>query len=111
MDALNYSEAASTVLSYPLIVGSALFNAFELVPKRHPSRNTSLIDYNLLTIILPSSLYGSMIGALVNRLIPPIVADVCIIFLFGFFSYKFFMKVKDLIKQEKKLEEKVEKSN
>ena len=79
-------------------MGSALFNAFELVPRRHPERNTSRIDYNLLAIILPSSLYGSIIGAIVNKLIPPIVADVVIILLFAYFSYNFYNKMWKIIK-------------
>ena len=97
MDALNYSEEESTILCYPLIVGPALYNFLSLIPKRHPTKDTSIVDYNMVAIILPSSLFGSIFGAIVNKLIPPIVADVIIIILLAFFSIRFFMKLKDLI--------------
>ena len=106
MDALNYSEEMSTILCYPLIVGPALYNFLSLIPKRHPTKDTSIVDYNMVMIILPSSLFGSIFGAIVNKLIPPIVADVIIIVILAFFSVRFFLKFKDLIvaEREKKKE-------
>ena len=66
MDALNYSEAAATTLSYPLILGTALYNFINLIMRRHPSRNTSLVDYNIVSILIPNVLYGSTVGSIVN---------------------------------------------
>jgi uncharacterized membrane protein YfcA len=92
MDLLNYSESAATVICYPLIVGTALFNFITLIFKRHPIKNTSAVDYNIIMIIIPSILYGSTIGALVNKFIPPIIADSLIIVILGAFSVKFFLR-------------------
>ena len=36
MLALNYSESAATVISYPLVTGTALYNFFALMFRRHP---------------------------------------------------------------------------
>ena len=105
MDALNYSEEESTVLCYPLIVGPALYNFLSLIPKRHPSKNTSIVDYNMVAIILPSSLYGSIFGAIVNKLIPPIVADILIILILAFFSVRFFLKFRDLVVEQRQKEQ------
>ena len=69
--------------------------------RRHPSKNTSLVDYNIVAIIIPNVLYGSTIGSIVNELLPPIIADACILVLLIFFSYKFFLKLKEVIKNEK----------
>lgn len=101
MDALDYSESAATTLAYPLVLGTALYNFINLIMRRHPSKNTSLVDYNIVMIIIPNVLYGSTIGSLINNFIPPIVADCLIIVLLSLFSVKFFLKVKALIKQEK----------
>lgn len=92
MDLLDYSESRATVLSYPLTVGTALFNFINLIPRRHPQKNTSAVDFNIVMLIIPSVLYGSTIGALVNKFIPPIVADCLIILILGGYSIKFFMK-------------------
>jgi uncharacterized membrane protein YfcA len=92
MDLLDYSESRATVLSYPLTVGTALFNWFVLIFKRHPTRNTSIVDFNIIMILIPNILFGSTIGALVNKFIPPIVADSIIIVILGSFSVKFFVR-------------------
>jgi len=92
MDMLDYSESAATVLCYPLIVGTALYNFVNLIFKRHPGKDTSAVDYNIIIIIIPNILYGSTIGALVNKFIPPIVADSLIIIILGCFSVKFFLR-------------------
>lgn len=95
MDLLNYQENQATTIAYPLIVGTALYNFFDLIFKRHPTKNTSLIDYNVVLIIIPNILFGSTIGSLVNKFIPPIVADSIIIPIFIGFSIKFLFRLKD----------------
>ena len=97
MDALDYSEAEATILCYPLILGTALYNFVNLIMRRHPSKNTSLVDYNIVAILIPNVLYGSTIGSIVNELLPPIVADACILVLLIFFTVKFFLKLKEVI--------------
>lgn len=102
MDALNYSESDATIYCYPLIVGQALYNFLSLIPKRHPTRDTSIVDFNIVAIILPSSLFGSIFGSIVNKLLPQIIASVIIIVLLTFYSVRFFLKLRDLIKADRK---------
>ena len=101
MDALNYSEAAATIFCYPPTLGAALYNFIFLIFKRHPSKDTSLVDYSIVSIIIPNVLYGSMVGASITRLIPPIVADTLITALLVFFCFKFVNKIKKLRSDEK----------
>ncbi len=101
MDLLNYQQNQATTLAYPLITGTALYNFFDLILKRHPTRNTSLIDYNIVMVIIPNILFGSTIGSLVNKFIPPIVADSLIIPIMIAFSIKFFMRYYNFRKQQK----------
>lgn len=98
MDLLNYQENEATTMAYPLITGTALYNFFDLILKRHPTKNTSLIDYNIVLIIIPNILFGSTIGSLVNKFIPPIVADSIIMAIMIGFSFKFFFRLKNYIK-------------
>lgn len=95
MDLLNYSAPAATVLTYPLIAGTALFNFFNLIPKRHPTKNTSLVDYNIVMVLIPNILYGSTIGALVNFFIPQIASDAIVMPLLAAFSIKFFFRFRE----------------
>jgi uncharacterized membrane protein YfcA len=73
-------------------LGTALFNYFALIFRRHPKKDTSSVDYNIVMIIIPNVLYGSTIGSLINDFMPPIVADVLITLLLIAFSVKFFKK-------------------
>lgn len=105
MDALNYTQNKSTTLTYPLIAGTGLINFFLLIPKRHPTRNTSLVDFNVILILIPNVLFGSTIGSFVNQFIPDLAADILIFLVFLGFSFKFYfiwMKTREqVIKDEK----------
>lgn len=101
MDLLNYQENQATTIAYPLIVGTALYNFFDLILKRHPTKNTSLIDYNIVLIIIPNILFGSTLGSLVNKFIPPIVADSIILPIFIGFSIKFFLRLRNYLRLAK----------
>ena len=103
MDLLNYQQNKATTLAYPLITGTALYNFFDLIFKRHPTRNTSLIDFNVVLIIIPNILFGSTIGSLVNKFIPPIVADSLIIPIMIGFAIKFYLRYRNFKKQEQEL--------
>ena len=105
MIALNYSEADATILSYPLVAGTALYNFFLLMFRRHPTKNTSLVDYNIVMIIIPSVLFGSTIGTILNDILPPVVANTLIIILLALFSIKFFCKFKTMMNEEAEKEE------
>lgn len=81
------------------MLGTALYNFITLIPRRHPSKNTSLVDYNIVSIIIPNVLFGSTVGSLLNNFIPPVIADVLIILLLGAFCAKFFFKLRSIIKE------------
>ena len=51
-------------------------------------------------VLLPNNLFGSAIGGLVNKFIPPIASDSICIVLMVAFSYKFFMRYRGYKKQE-----------
>ena len=100
MDLLNYQANEATVLAYPLILGTALFNFFILIFKRHPTQITSLIDYNIPMVLIPNNLFGSMLGSLANKFLPPVVSDCLILPIMIAFSIKFFMRYRGFKKQE-----------
>lgn len=98
MDLLNYQANEATIVAYPLITGTALFNFFTLIPKRHPTKNTSLVDYNIVMVLIPNILFGSTIGALVNKFIPAVVSDAIILPIMAAYSVKFFLRYRQFKK-------------
>lgn len=101
MDLLNYEANEATTLTYPLITGTAIFNFFVLIFKRHPTKLTSLIDYNIAMVLIPNNLFGSMLGGLTNKFLPPVVSDAIILPVMIAFSVKFFLRYRGFKKQEK----------
>lgn len=101
MDLLNYQANEATILAYPLITGTALFNFFTLIFKRHPTKITSLIDYNIAMVLIPNNLFGSMLGSLTNKFLPAVVSDSIILPIMIAFSIKFFLRYRGFKKQEK----------
>ena len=104
MIGLNYSASDSTVVAYGLTAGTALYNFISLIFRRHPSNNTSLIDYNIVMIVIPNVLFGSSIGAIVNDLLPPVANNILLTLLLGFLTIKFFLKLRDLMKEDEEKE-------
>lgn len=65
MNLLRYNSTESTALIQPMVAGSALSNILNVLFKRHPKLNTSLIDYDVILLIIPCSLLGSTVGSFV----------------------------------------------
>lgn len=93
MNLLRYNATQSTALVQPMVAGSALPNVLSVVFKRHPRRNSSLIDYDIVLVIVPCSLLGSTLGAFLEKLVPELVKDVIMILFFLSFAYSFYKKI------------------
>ena len=63
MNMLRYSSSQSTALIQPMVAGSALPNVISVIFKKHPTLKTSLIDFDIILIIIPCSLLGSTLGS------------------------------------------------
>lgn len=70
MNLLRYNASESTALIQPMVAGAALPNVLNVIFKRHPRRNTSLIDYDIVLVIIPCSLLGSTLGSFLEKLVP-----------------------------------------
>lgn len=94
MNLLRYDASSSTALIQPMVAGSALPNVLSVLFKKHPFRNTSLIDFDIIVITIPCSLLGSTLGSFIEKLIPEIIKDVAVMAFFGYFAFRFYMKSK-----------------
>jgi uncharacterized membrane protein YfcA len=95
---LSYNLDEATGLAQALVVGSALPNFITLLAKKHPYLPSSLINYNLVYIIIPCSLLGSTVGSLAQTFIPKIGQIGLIVLVFSFFIYSFQKKVRKIWK-------------
>jgi uncharacterized membrane protein YfcA len=91
---LQYELDEATGLAQALVVGTALPNFLSVILKKHPNGVTSLVNYKLLSIIIPCVLLGSTTGALTQTLIPKIAQLVLNVLVFSFFVFTFAKKLK-----------------
>ena len=66
MNLLRYDIASSTALVQPMVAGAALPNFFNIAAQKHPHLKTTLVDYNIIAILLPCCLLGSTFGAIIE---------------------------------------------
>lgn len=98
---LNYNLDEGTGLAEALVVGTAISNVMSIVLKTHPNGKTSLINFKLLTVMIPCTLFGATFGALIQSLTPAIAQVSILIMVFTFFIYKFGLKFKAARKEAK----------
>lgn len=92
MDLLNYNAADATPLMASVNFGGALANFVLLIFRRHPYRNTSLVDFNVVYIVVPGLLLGTSIGVVLNKLLNDLTQDIMMIIICTYFSYVFIRK-------------------
>jgi uncharacterized membrane protein YfcA len=95
MDLLNYPVNEATILSYPIVTGTALGNYLMLIPKRHPTRDTSLVDYHIVLILIPCVCFGTTLGVIAVETIPQLYQDILLFVVFVLFSVYFGFKYRD----------------
>ena len=70
MNLLRYSIGDATSIIQAFVVGAAFPNFFTIIFQKHPNGKTSLVNYNLVLVFIPCSLYGSTLGALIQSILP-----------------------------------------
>jgi uncharacterized membrane protein YfcA len=70
-----------------IFVGS--FTAFLMgIKNKHPFREANPIEYNMVILILPFVVFGTMIGVLFNKILPPTIILIILMFTMIINTYK-----------------------
>ena len=59
-------------LSQVIIAGGAFIGLMIRVLMRHPTKNRPLLEYHVSMLIIPPILFGSLFGAMVNKILPTV---------------------------------------
>ena len=89
------------MVTQAMVVGTALPNFFSILVQKHPSLPSSLVNFNLVYILIPCSLLGSTFGSILAGFTPEIVQDVLIIIVFSYFVKIFYFKFRNAQSKEK----------
>lgn len=96
MDLLNYPVDIATTLSYPIVTGASMSNFIQLIPKRHPDKDTSLVDYHLVLILIPCVCFGTTLGVIIVQFMSLFAQDVLLLTVFIIFTIFFGYKLSRL---------------
>ncbi len=93
---LNYQGIQATMITQALIVGAALPNYFSILVRKHPILPTSLVNFNLVFILVPCTLLGSTLGSLITEFIPNLIQQIMTFFAYSFFAWQFYQKYRKI---------------
>ncbi len=72
--------------------------------ERHPEKpNVTSIDYDLIALMMPTTLAGSVIGALILVIFPALIIDIVLTIVLGLLTLQAFCKAVKLTKKENAL--------
>jgi len=100
LDGLDEHHAVP--LSKVVIFGAAFTDFWLYRDLRHPVQKwRSLINYDLAVIMEPLILFGTVVGVLLNVILPTLVIGILLIILLSYTAYRMFAKAKQIREKEK----------
>jgi len=84
----KFTTTQAVSLTSVTVLGGALANACYLIPKRHPSCNSPLIDWNAVLLFEPAIIGGVVIGTFVNKILPGWALILGLAFTLSYVSYR-----------------------
>lgn len=97
---LGMDPHTAVPLSKVVIFGVAIGGCIVNMPKRHPTANRPLIDYDTVMVMEPMTLAGTVIGVYLNIVSPAYVILICLVLIVAESCYSTLKKV--LQKKKKK---------
>ena len=97
---LNFPAKHAIPLSNVTVFGGAVANTILNVRKRHPLADRPLIDWNIIMIMEPFTILGSLLGANLNKLLPEKVIVILLVILLSLTACKTLRKAVKLYETE-----------
>ena len=87
--------------AYLCVFGGGLGNLANTIFLRNPKNKRFMINYDVNLIILPALMMGIMIGLICQRVLPPLVTNIILLFVLAYSMLKNSQKLKITWKKEK----------
>ena len=97
---LKFTPKYAIPLSNVSVFGGAVANVLLNLRKRHPDADRPLVDWDLILVMLPLTLSGALIGALINKILPEWLLTSLLVIVLGFTTYRTLKKGKELYEKE-----------
>ncbi|GAX10417.1 hypothetical protein FisN_21Lh114 [Fistulifera solaris] len=97
---LDFSPKHAIPLSNITVLGGALANTILNAPKRHPSADRPLIDWDMILVMEPLTIAGALVGALINKVLPELLLTVLLVLLLAITAQNTLSKAIQLYRKE-----------
>ncbi|KAL7524516.1 hypothetical protein ACHAWF_000984, partial [Thalassiosira exigua] len=97
---LGFLPKHAIPLSNVTVFGGAIANTLRNYRKRHPTADRPLIDWDLIVVMEPPTLAGTLIGANLNKMLPETVIAVMLVILLVFTAYSTLKKARRMYQKE-----------
>ena len=107
---MNFNKGDGVTIAKLMIFCGSLTGLLLKRNQNIPNTDKSPIDFNLVILLIPSVLYGTSIGVILNQIIPQIISYFLVILIIGVNFYKTYnlfttLKTQQLKKENKKEQE------
>ena len=87
MALFQFTMKSSIVISGFTIFTGAVVRFFYQWNNKHPKKNSTIIEYNIVIVMMPMVLVGSFVGVLLNIYLPSLVLAIILLSLLLFLTF------------------------
>jgi len=87
--------------AYACVFGGGIGNLANIIFLKNPKTKRYMINYDVNLVILPALMGGVLIGAILQRMFPPLVTNIILILVLAYSLYRNSTKLKVILKKEK----------
>lgn len=98
---LNFTTKEAIPISKLMILTGSLTAFIMGIHNKNPFRDATAIDYNIVIILVPLVLFGTMIGVTLNKIFPPWMILVCLTIILMINTYKTIKKGYEILEKER----------
>jgi uncharacterized membrane protein YfcA len=89
---LKFLTHEAIPISKLMIFTGALTSFIMGLGNKHPHRNATALDYNVAGMLIPMTLFGTMVGVTLNKVTPPSLILICLTIVLVINTIKTFLK-------------------
>ena len=97
---LGFSPKHAIPLSNITVLGGAVANTILNTPKRHPTADRPLVDWDLILVMEPLTIAGALLGAFLNKILPEMLLTILLVILLSFTAQNSLSKAFKLYRAE-----------
>jgi len=101
---LGFRPKHAVALSNFTILGGSIANTVLNARKRHPELDRGLIDWDLILIMEPLTIFGAVLGSLISKVVPNIALTVALVLILAYMGNRTFRKGLKMWRDESKRE-------